>query len=942
MPEYPKRENTVLRPMVVIGLGGTGNKVVRGIKKRYIEAFGMVPQVVALRSFDTASEEQSTETTRDGTAVSLDPDVEFIQLSVENPQAVIGTGMNPQIDAWWPRNISAKAIVNGSGQLRPRGRLALFCNPSRVIGTLERATSEVRNMDNIRAAERSGFVIDHQNTNTAVYVISSLAGGCGSGMVYDIGVISRHLVGANATITGVFVLPWIFKSKPGMFNIHANTYAALKELDGTAAMSTTDTIDVNYGIEQISISVPPYDVNLLLDGRNMRNKNLQSNEQLQRFAAEGLFLLMGSQMGVGMENVMDNIKARIANADPVMGKFPGYGSFGVARVEYPGDRLADEESTKLAMRLLSDGLLGGAPDEDVIQRDVDKFTEDKRIREYEADDVIDRLITDSEGHKMSLRFQATDTGAKLDKQIADKLPGLYASKKQALVAKLSNRLEKNMSEILSIVGTALDAEMDNRLKRPHGLASALAFLSKLNAHAEECASMMDEEAEEYNITQQDLNFKDAVNDMHEATSGLLGWKRHLIPAVDYYCSLATADLENELEIRRREAAARFFRKLSATLMSETEVLESLLRLLGSVRESLDRDLIRLEKDKRHHKSTFTIYAEPTGALSGAPPDIESATHDLLVTLGVPLNEFADASTEGLKQRILGFASGIFSQAAKMSVEEALADDPDAHEKLRKLGELAVPLWRLNRDKLPKEKQSIVQSIALLGVEDSASSVFEDDTTYIQQLQSEELPDAPMLVTTRDSHALTLFNCSVGYPLFVISDLDEYYEDYQTKGRAAAGGGDHPSHLWKGAWEGLPELHEERVDEMGVLAFALGQVPLFEVDGEGHARISAVGHTYYIETRKAGEAKDSIKLGKSGRKNALEALCADSELVRETLDAIEERVRAIGKETAKIAVEEWVKSLKERVGSSTTDSVAKVVDKELTALKGYVVDLDRLR
>ena len=78
------RPTVVFRPTVVIGLGGTGYEVVLKLKKRFIDVYGSVPEIIQFLSIDTTENIQEREKSPDGNKVILEPN-ELYAISVANP-----------------------------------------------------------------------------------------------------------------------------------------------------------------------------------------------------------------------------------------------------------------------------------------------------------------------------------------------------------------------------------------------------------------------------------------------------------------------------------------------------------------------------------------------------------------------------------------------------------------------------------------------------------------------------------------------------------------------------------------------------------------------------------------------------------------------------------------------------------------------------------------
>ena len=201
------------RKTLLIGLGGTGCAVVQQVK----EMIGPNTQDIQFLGFDT-------DHSRAG-KFGLD---------------VVETGRNllvedllpnePDSDEWFPHEptLYGRNMQNGAGQVRTLSRLALKDTIRRNgMGKLEKA------LDILHTPGQ-----DNDNVAFFVTIVSSFAGGTGSGMFISLALYLRRYIlntyGTNAIIEGVFALPDVFiegktsdVQKESMF---ANTFASLKEL----------------------------------------------------------------------------------------------------------------------------------------------------------------------------------------------------------------------------------------------------------------------------------------------------------------------------------------------------------------------------------------------------------------------------------------------------------------------------------------------------------------------------------------------------------------------------------------------------------------------------------------------------------------------------------------------------------------------------------------
>ena len=224
---------------LIIGLGGTGQRVICDIKKRLLRTYGEIPNLVKFLSFDTDGIDKTDnapfeyyyggETHKDF-KYRIAPR-EFFQLPYPGVEAVSRDPVcKEKLDMDILRDVSGRLHYIDIVGCRVFGR-ACFLNRSQdIIDMLSGAIRDLRNA-NLGAQETAkGYVIG--GTSISVYVIASLAGGTGSSAIMD---ISRmlQLAGLNVRfateaesdkIFGVFFLPRFFAGIPNTEHIYINTY----------------------------------------------------------------------------------------------------------------------------------------------------------------------------------------------------------------------------------------------------------------------------------------------------------------------------------------------------------------------------------------------------------------------------------------------------------------------------------------------------------------------------------------------------------------------------------------------------------------------------------------------------------------------------------------------------------------------------------------------
>jgi hypothetical protein len=223
---------------LLIGLGGTGGKILRSLRKQIYQNLRAVdPQGVNLRYLYVDSDEALMETGAPswktlGRSVQL-PQNSRLPIKGMGLDAVLSDlqrypGISPWIgdrDTWTDILQAAKGAQIAGGQKRRLGRF-LFAN--RVADFGDAVGTLVNDMT------RGG------QTEVAFHVCCGLAGGTGSGTVVDVvaQLRAKYGTGADDHPVLVFVYALLPERHPNATwagpNYHANGYAALRELNALA------------------------------------------------------------------------------------------------------------------------------------------------------------------------------------------------------------------------------------------------------------------------------------------------------------------------------------------------------------------------------------------------------------------------------------------------------------------------------------------------------------------------------------------------------------------------------------------------------------------------------------------------------------------------------------------------------------------------------------
>jgi len=370
----------VANPAIVIGLGGTGQWVLTYLKKNLLDTYGKVPDTVKLLAFDTTSSKSDASVLADKKTdepdeerarvsnVSLDVG-EFVYLggSIRKIcEEIRNEGKHEHISSWLQAEQYLEAfdddafeISKGAGQRRPFGRMAVFYDLAtgspQITGKLTQAITDVMN------ANRNRQPIEF-------YVITSIAGGTGSGMFIDIAHIARKLAerqGVTFAVRGFIVLPNTFAPVINTSYILPNAFAAMRELDRFLLV-----FDKDYPIYYSESRREPhtlyhsiyknklFDSCYLLDSvrPNLTLQGVRPKEGVFPAVAECITALLDPATGDTFSQHYKNVNNQLAQAQAATNKAM-YSSLGTYTYILPVEDIIQRNTLKAAIELLRDRLL---------------------------------------------------------------------------------------------------------------------------------------------------------------------------------------------------------------------------------------------------------------------------------------------------------------------------------------------------------------------------------------------------------------------------------------------------------------------------------------------------------------------------------------------------------------------------------------------------------
>ena len=272
---------------VVIGLGGTGGKIIRALRKTIYQEFRQAePTTVNIRFLYVDSSKEMMDLDDPtwrilGRGVQLDTRSQLLITGSNLNQILANLDNFPQIRPWIGNREQWRDILNSivgetlGGQKRRLGRFLFACKAADFKAQLRHLTSEM---------QTGGL------SAVTFHVCSGLAGGTGGGSLLDVIAQIRNLYREPRTyrILGYALLPEEFpKANWDTGNYHANGYAALLELNALS-VGTFPPHDVAERGDRLQLS-DPFNGCYLFTNQNVNGLQVDVDRELPQLTADFLF-----------------------------------------------------------------------------------------------------------------------------------------------------------------------------------------------------------------------------------------------------------------------------------------------------------------------------------------------------------------------------------------------------------------------------------------------------------------------------------------------------------------------------------------------------------------------------------------------------------------------------------------------------------------------------
>ena len=359
-------------PTILIGLGGIGSRVVDRI-------YDSIPEKererVIVHAFDTDINGIRTMKSLKGKITQTSTDLTVGQYLHKT---------NESVKEWFPYEqsiLDRKQMTSGAGQIRAVSRLAY--RSAMEDGKLQNIENEITKLFKAQG--------QNQKDNVRVLIVSSLAGGTGSGIFVQTAFYLREFLHAkfkkDVLVRGAFLLPdtlilsGVIDSQEKE-NVMANGYACLKELDAFVKNSSKTSakgenrkmsLKLEYRPDQEDDLITPdqrcYDFAFLFDFENTEGENLGAfDNYLEQMVRTIKIQLFSPISGSHFSEEDNKILGLIENDGKSI-----YCGAGVSTLIYPYQDIIDFCSLKWISENISDKWLKA---DKIFKEELDKYERD--------------------------------------------------------------------------------------------------------------------------------------------------------------------------------------------------------------------------------------------------------------------------------------------------------------------------------------------------------------------------------------------------------------------------------------------------------------------------------------------------------------------------------------------------------------------------------------
>jgi serine/threonine protein kinase len=262
IPAPQVQPDGILFPALVIGLGQTGLTALQRLRQSFEDTVGGADVLPNIRWLYVDTDPDALRLAGQCKAGGALSGAEILQTRLNRPSHYLRSASRGRLESWFDLKLLYRIPRNpATTGVRVLGRLAFFDCYRGITARLNKELEACTHPETLaKVARLPGFGL--RSVRPRVYIVTSLAGGTGSGMFLDLAYVLRKLLRAQGherpDIVGLFVLPGVDRCG-GQSMALANAFAALTELNHFSAPETTFWAHFDDSEPPVRDTGPPYD-----------------------------------------------------------------------------------------------------------------------------------------------------------------------------------------------------------------------------------------------------------------------------------------------------------------------------------------------------------------------------------------------------------------------------------------------------------------------------------------------------------------------------------------------------------------------------------------------------------------------------------------------------------------------------------------------------------
>ena len=622
-----------LAPMIVIGCGGSGGKVVLGLRDRMAKELHRrgwdrgIPESFQTKWVDVPT---SQETHPDFGRSLADSDYAGLALSdtYEQIDSLVLKSAGDRIErliGWRPSPYIELPVLQGAGQMRAIGRSVALSNARKVSELIEGAVQASKSSLGEFQSFADHLGAEEVSKEPFVIVVSSLAGGTGAGVFLDVcDLVRSYDPDLGQRIISVLLTAEVFPGIAGV-GIPPNSLGASSELMN-AMLAVQRHLETLYGrsaARNALQSAGPSTAYLVGLRTLDESCSLESPDDAYRVITESLMALMLDEhlqqeiINHDLTNRSDHQAYRLSKFDMLTAEpSPGHkakcgfvSSFGSAKVAVGSSRYGDWARDRMVRSVL-EYLLKGWRDRglelvdpnrrDVIQdpeivdhlvnRDREEFFDKCGLWEEDEpdgtrhDQVVDGILNSDQLKDVGRVFhqdliaEMRSFGRIDEREWVTRIPVVIRNKQSELRSRVAGLLEKGSDDFADGVVGRLESAVSKWLAE-YGLPVAAGLVKELSQQCRSAAEQLRRQARERASASQ----RDPSRAISAAFHALGGSK------VDASSSLVDEAVRKGIGPNRYWVQSERCEKAASLL---TDVVEKVLNPLASALELRGRELVK--------------------------------------------------------------------------------------------------------------------------------------------------------------------------------------------------------------------------------------------------------------------------------------------------------------------------------------------------------------